>query len=248
MKIFRLFLLSMLVSVQGFGQQKPETFFYQTRITDDNGMPVVSRNVELRLTILAGNPSGPVVFSEHQQARTDKEGFAALTVGNGSDKLSTLSSIDWNANVYFLKVEADPSGNSSFREISTTELLNIPFEAQKKSSRRFGEIVIEDEFVMTRRYVGQYQDYRHTGTESSSGPNLIWIKTSQDKTFGKLSAYGKTCDFRQGDRLYVRRIFFSPGDITGYWIYQIENDSSVFYRLSEFQYDKKVYVETLFNH
>jgi len=33
---------------------------------------------------------------------------------------------------------------------------------------------------------------------------------------------------------------------SGYWIYQIENDSSTYYRLSEFQYDKKVYIETLF--
>ena len=130
--------------------------------------------------------------------------------------------------------------------MSTTQLLNIPYESQKKSAKRATEVVIEDEFLLTRKYIGEFLDYRHTGPETSDGPNIIWIKTSMDKTFGKLSAYGKNCEFTIGDNLYLRRIFYSPGDVSGYWIYQIENDSSVYYRLSEFQYDKKVYVETLF--
>ena len=97
--------------------------------------------------------------------------------------------------------------------MSTTQLLNIPFESQKKSAKRATEVVIEDEFLMTRKYVGEFLDYRHTGPETSDGPNIIWIKTSMDKTFGKLSAYGKNCDFTLGDNLYIRRIFYSPGDV-----------------------------------
>jgi hypothetical protein len=153
-----------------------------------------------------------------------------------------------HADKYFLKVETDPSGGTAYTQMNTVQLLNIPFEAGKKSAKRPTEVVIEDEFLMTRKYVGEFVDYRHTGPETSEGPNIIWIKTTMDKSFGKLSAFGKNCDFIQGDHLYIRRIFYSPGDVSGsgYWIYQIENEASVFYRLSEFQYDKKVYVETLF--
>ncbi len=226
--------------------QKPESFHYQALVRNETGQLVISKPVSFRISILAGSASGVVVYIETQTATTNKEGLVTLSIGNGSDKTGNFSTVDWNGDKYFLKIETDAAGGTDYTEMSTTQLLNIPFESQKKSTKRTSEIVIEDEFLVTRKYIGEFLDYRHTGPETSDGPNIIWIKTSMDKTFGKLSAYGKNCDFTLGDNLYLRRIFYSPGDVSGYWIYQIENDSSVYYRLSEFQYDKKVYVETLF--
>lgn len=247
MKGLLLFFIAFVFCINITGQ-KPDSFYYQALVRNTKGELVVSRQVSFRLSILAGNTSGVAVYIETQTAATDKTGLISLTIGNGSDKTGNFSTIDWNADKYFLKVETDPEGGDNYTETNTTQLLNVPFEAQKKSTKRPTEIVIEDEFLMTRKYVGEFLDYRHTGQENSDFPNIIWIKTSLDKTFGKLSAYGKTCDFTIGDHLYIRRIFYSPGDVSGsgYWIYQIENDASMYYRLSEFQYDKKVYVETLF--
>jgi hypothetical protein len=89
-------------------------------------------------------------------------------------------------------------------------------------------------------------DYRQTGPSDSNGLNLIWIKTTLDKTFGKISAFGKKCEFSVDDKLYIKRTYYSPGVVSGYWVYQIENDSSVYYRLTDFQHDRKVSVETWF--
>jgi len=247
MKGLLLFFIAFVFCLHVNGQ-KAESFFYQALVRNETGELVVSKPVSFRISILAGNTSGVVVYIETQTASTNKEGLISLAIGNGSDKTGKFNNIDWNADKYFLKVESDPAGGTSYTHVSTTQLLNIPFEVQKKSAKRPTEIVIEDEFLKTRKYVGEFLDSRHTGPETSDGPNIIWIKTSMDKTFGKLSAFGRTCDFTLGDHLYIRRIFYSPGDVTGsgYWIYHIENDSSIYYRLSEFQYDKKVYVETLF--
>ncbi len=101
----------------------------------------------------------------------------------------------------------------------------------------------EDRLYVTRMYIGDYQDYRHTAPARFGDPHLIWIKTSRDSTFGKISAYSKECGFREGDRLYLRRQYVTPG-IYGYWMYQIENDSSVFYRVCEYQNDRKVLVQS----
>jgi len=245
MRRLLLFFIAFVFCLSASGQ-KPESFYYQALVRKLTGEVVVSGPVSFRLNILAGSPSGVVVYSETQTGTTDRDGLATLEIGNGSYKTGNFSSIDWNAGKYFLKVETDPAGGNSFTEISTAQLLNVPSESQKKSMKRSTDIVIEDEFLMTRKYVGEFLDYRHTGTSTSDGPNIIWIKTSMDKSFGKLSAYGKSCDFTPGDKLYIRRTYFSPGDVSGYWIYQIENDSSIYYRLSEFQHDKKVNVETLF--
>jgi hypothetical protein len=241
------FFIAIVFCATGFSQ-KPESFNYQALIRNKAGELVVSKPASFRLSILAGNASGVAVYIETQTATTNKEGLVSISIGNGSDKTGNFSLIDWNADKFFLKVETDLEGGTDYTQISTLQLLNIPFEVQKRSAKRPTEVVIEDEFLLTRKYVGEFLDYRHTGPETSDGPNIIWIKTSMDKTFGKLSVIGKNCDFTAGDHLYIRRIFYSPGNVSGsgYWIYQIENDSSIFYRLSEFQYDKKVYVETLF--
>jgi hypothetical protein len=247
MKGLLLFLLAFVFCVTG-SSQKPESFNYQAVVRNSAGVIVDTKPVSVRLSVLAGSASGTTVYKEVQSATTNNVGLISLSIGNGTEKTGNFTSIDWNANKYFLKIEIDPAGGSSFDEMSIIQLLNIPFETLKKSSKRESEFIIEDEFLVTRKFIGEFMDYRHTGQENYDGPNLLWIKTSMEKTYGKLSAYGKTCNFIAGENIYIRRIFYSPGDVTGYWMYQIENDSSTFYRLSEFQYDKKAYIETLFSY
>lgn len=104
----------------------------------------------------------------------------------------------------------------------------------------------EDELILTRKYVGDFIEYRHTGPENYDGPNLIWVKTSMENTYGKISAYGRQCDFTEGDRLYLRRVFYSPGITSGYWVYYLENDESVSYRATDLQHDHEVYIKTWF--
>ena len=104
----------------------------------------------------------------------------------------------------------------------------------------------EGQLSITRKYAGIFMDYRHTSPESFSGINIIWIKTSMDSVYGKISAYGKKCDFSVGDRLYLTRTYYTFGDVSGYWEYHIENDSSIYYRLTEFQHDRKIMVQTWF--
>ncbi len=106
--------------------------------------------------------------------------------------------------------------------------------------------VDEDQLMVTRRYAGDFIEYRNTDPDDFTGYDLIWIRTTQDSTYGKITAFGKTCDFIPGDRLYMRREYFSPGGISGYWVYMIENDSSVSYKLTDFQHDKAIPAQSWF--
>lgn len=103
----------------------------------------------------------------------------------------------------------------------------------------------EDELFVTRKYVGDFLDSRHTDPGTFGSPHLIWIKTTQDTVYGKISAYSRDCEFVPGDRLYLRRAYQAPG-MFGYWIYQIENENDIWYRISEFQHDNKVLVQSWF--
>ncbi|SDC42737.1 hypothetical protein [Williamwhitmania taraxaci] len=104
----------------------------------------------------------------------------------------------------------------------------------------------EDRIFLTRKYVGQFVTYRYTEPELTGMPNIIWIKTSRDTIFGKISAYSKKCDFAVGDRLYLKRTFITPAGSMGYWNYTIENNVEVHYPLIDYQSDKKVLIENWF--
>lgn len=245
MKRLIIFLIAFVFCVRG-SSQNPESFNYQAIVHDFAGEAVITKPVSVKFSILSGSTSGTVVYSENHIATTSQSGLISLSIGKGTDKTGNFIAINWNSESYFLKVEIDPAGGTSYTEISITQLLNVPYELQKKPSKKSDDLLEEDELLITRKYIGNFLDYRHTGPDTYSGSNLIWIKTSMDKTLGKISAYGKTCRFSVGDRLYLRKLYYSQGNVSGYWIYQIENDSSIFYRVSEYQYDQKVSVETMF--
>ena len=107
--------------------------------------------------------------------------------------------------------------------------------------------VQEDSLILTRKYVGNFVEYRQHIPEKLGEPYLIWIKTTMDSTYGKISAYSERCDFVKGDPLYIRRTMVSPGAISSYWEYRIESDNSdFFYRLSDFQHDRKNLINNWF--
>ncbi len=245
MKEIILLSLLLAVSLQGISQ-KPESLEYQAVVLNDKGDVVVSGEVLVRISILKNRPTGTIVYSEIHEAKTDPSGIITLEIGKGKSNNGDFRSIDWDADSYFLKTETDTGDPAGFTGMVIMQLLKVPSQQTEISPPEKIIGTEEDELLIVRKFVGNFLDYRHTGPENYSGPNIIWIKTSMEKLYGKISAYGRSCDFEEGDNLYLKRYFYSPGGVTGYWIYQIENDSSVFYRVSEFQHDRKVLVETWF--
>jgi hypothetical protein len=107
--------------------------------------------------------------------------------------------------------------------------------------------VKEDHLMVTRKYVGNFVEYRQHVPEKFGEPYLLWIKTTMDSTYGKISAYGERCDFKKGDRLYIKRIQLSPGPLSTYWEYLIESaDNKTNYKQSEFQHDRKNLISSWF--
>jgi hypothetical protein len=226
--------------------QEVEPFRYQAIVRNVAGEVVAEQSVSFKFSILKDSTGGEVVYSEQQRVTSSKTGLISLFIGEGSGKTGDFASIDWSSESYFLKIELDASGDSSYTDVGTIQLLRIPYELNAIASRKSPTPLTEEGLFITRKYIGQFIDYRHTGPETYGGPNIIWIKTSMEKTYGKISAYGKKCDFSVGDNLYLKRSYYSPGGVSGYWVYQVENDSSVFYRCTNFQHDKKVLIETWF--
>jgi hypothetical protein len=105
----------------------------------------------------------------------------------------------------------------------------------------------EEELVITRKYVGDFVEFRNTQPARFGDPHLIWIRTNLEASYGEISAYSKTCDFKPGERLYIRRMYSSRGGMWGDWTYTIESDSlKKNYILSQFKYGDKILVQSWF--
>lgn len=136
--------------------------------------------------------------------------------------------------------------SKDYNKLILPALLILVIICSCSTIKRTGAKIEEDQLMITRRYAGDYIEYRNTDPDDFTGYNLIWIRTTRDSTYGKISAFGKECRFTPGDRLFLRRTYLSPGGISGYWEYWIENDSEIIYKLTEFQHDRKVPVQEWF--
>lgn len=101
----------------------------------------------------------------------------------------------------------------------------------------------EEQFIISRRYIGNFIGYSHTGAQVVGGKDLIWIKTTVYNTFGKISAFGKTCDFNVGDKIYLKPTNATPWKFDD-WEYQIENDASIGYKVSEFRFENNIFTRS----
>jgi hypothetical protein len=109
------------------GGQVPQGISYQAIAFDAGGLPVVSSNVGIRISILDNSTSGPVVYSETHIRLTNNQGLFNLNIGQGSPVSGLFSSIDWAINEKYLKVELDPAGGTNYVSVGTNQLMSVPY-------------------------------------------------------------------------------------------------------------------------
>ena len=102
-------------------------------VRDNGGNILKSQNVSLRISILSGSTSGNIVYSETHAKLTNDFGLVNLEIGNGTVVSGSFSNIDWSSNTYFLKLDIDPNGGSTFTNLGTSQLLAVPYALHAKT-------------------------------------------------------------------------------------------------------------------
>jgi hypothetical protein len=126
MKKFTLTLLT-FVSVIMLFAQSPQAFKYQAVARDNTGNILNNQLVSFRISVLQGSATGTSVFSETHQAVTDDFGLTNLEIGNGTLVSGNFTTINWAVDSYFLKVELDATGGSSYQLMGASQLLSVPY-------------------------------------------------------------------------------------------------------------------------
>ncbi|MGD0709825.1 MAG: tail fiber domain-containing protein [Bacteroidales bacterium] len=119
--------LLMLLFVCELNAQVPQAFNYQAVARDAGGFPIVSHAIGVQFLIHKSYSLGTVVYSETQTTSTNQFGLFTLQLGQGTPVIGTFSAIGWAGEDYWLEVQIDPSGGSSYTSMGASQLLSVPY-------------------------------------------------------------------------------------------------------------------------
>jgi uncharacterized protein (TIGR02145 family) len=161
--------------------QTPQSFKYQAVARDAGGDVVADQAVGMQISILQSSTSGTAVYVETFIPTTNEFGLINLNIGAGTVVSGDLSTIDWSADTYFLKVEMDITGGTTYEEYGTSQLLSVPYALHAKTA--------------ANTFSGNYNDLTGSPNNVSSFTNDAGYLTSiteTDPVFGTSVASGIT--------------------------------------------------------
>jgi len=116
------------------GAQIPQKMSYQAVIRDASDHFINTR-VGMQISILQGTSTGTPVYVEIQTPTPDNNGFVTINIGDGTPvTMDTFSEIDWSAGPYFIQIETDPSGGTSYSLTGINQLLSVPYTFYSKTA------------------------------------------------------------------------------------------------------------------
>ena len=120
MKKVIFFLFTFHFSLITLLSQTPQAFNYQAVARDNNGNVLTNQKVSFRISLLQGSTTGSEIYCETHIDSTNQFGLVNLKIGNGTVLTGDFSTIDWSTGGYFLMVEMDETGGTSYQEMGTT--------------------------------------------------------------------------------------------------------------------------------
>ena len=183
-KIITILAAVTLLAMESVYSQAPQRFKYQAIARDNSGNVLANQNVSFRISILLGSASGTSVYTETQTASTNQFGLANLNIGSGTLVSGNFSIINWANNSYYVKIEFDPAGGSSYTTMGTSQLLSVPYSlyAEKSGSSLTDHDTSATNELQTLSQTGANVTLSKGGGTISlaDGDTAIWKKTGNN--------------------------------------------------------------------
>ncbi|HDY69025.1 MAG TPA: TonB family protein [Candidatus Scalindua sp.] len=136
-----------LVLAASISAQTPESFKYQAVARDATGDVIAGQTVGILVSILKGNIGGTPVYIETFAPTTNQLGLITLEIGKGTVVSGVFSWIDWGSDSYFIKVEMDAAGGTSYTELGTSQILSVPYALHAKTVESISGSIDSDNYL-----------------------------------------------------------------------------------------------------
>lgn len=138
---FFVVLMMTVISILGYGQGTvPLGIYYQAVARDNVGKELVSKNIDVKFSIIIDNPLGTMVYQElHSHITTSKYGVFSLIIGKGVQTggiYTDLSQVNWSHSLHYLKVEV--KFENDFIEMGIMQFLSVPYALYAQKSLEAG--------------------------------------------------------------------------------------------------------------
>tara|TARA_R110000868_G_scaffold368227_3_gene631259 strand:- start:4385 stop:6727 length:2343 start_codon:yes stop_codon:yes gene_type:complete len=108
--------------------QVPQGFNFQAVARGVDGVPLLSQELGVQITLVKGTEDGGAVYVESHNVTTNPIGLIQLVIGEGTPaEGNNFDGIDWATDNYFVKLEIDPAGGTEYEELGTSRLLSVPY-------------------------------------------------------------------------------------------------------------------------
>jgi uncharacterized protein (TIGR02145 family) len=164
-KLNLLIVFCLVISTYSQAQIPPQAFNYSAVARNAAGVPIATSTIGIQVSILKTSTLGPVQYSENHFVNTDAYGLFNLIIGAGAVQSGSISTINWSADNYYLKVGMDVTGGTNFLTMGTTQLLSVPYALHAATA----DSVIGG----AAGFSGNYNDL-------TNQPNLAPVATSGD--------------------------------------------------------------------
>jgi trimeric autotransporter adhesin len=124
-KYFSMLLFVMAVTITM--AQSPQKFNYQGVARDNTGKELNNKSIGIRLNLHYLSGGGTVVYQEKHTVTTSNLGLFTVKVGAGTVLSGTFASINWADGPYYIEVEMDPAGGTSYTSMGTSQLISVPY-------------------------------------------------------------------------------------------------------------------------
>ena len=123
----KLFLcLSIIYISQLICAQAPQRIAYQSVIRNNNDL-ITQTLIGLKISILQTSETGSIVYQETQAVTTNENGLASFEIGTGTVSSGSFTGITWATGIFFVKIEADPTGGSNYTLEKIEQLVSVPY-------------------------------------------------------------------------------------------------------------------------
>jgi hypothetical protein len=142
----RLYTLLMTILLTGSAlAQAPQKMSYQAVVRDAQDSLLTNQKISIQISLMQGWVTGKEVYVETQIITTNDNGLFSIEIGTGTVVSGSLTDIDWSDGPYFIKIETDPTGGTTYTITGTSQLLSVPYALHANTADSFsGGVVMEE--------------------------------------------------------------------------------------------------------